>query len=152
MSRLGEFLEFIRQSQLRFYQERDLGLDLCHAGLPGVLVFVLAIATGTVFLLSIFHVIPQKRHVALLLLGLGGLAALAGLLTTYIHFQYLTTLEPRLIRATAGPAPVTDAQKAAVVSLPLVLGALTLAASTLGCLYMAVFWSTGLAGKQKPGK
>lgn len=147
-SRLGEFVEFLRSSQFRFYQERDLGLDLYHAGAPGVLLFVLSVAIAVVFLLSIFHAIPKRTHVVSLLLALGSLALLLGGLTSFLHFHHLAALEPRLIRASAGPAPATAGQRAAVIALPLVVGALAFAASLFGCLYMAAFWGTSLVAKR----
>lgn len=149
---VSAFLEFLRQSQLRFYQERDLGLDLYHNGAPGVFLGFLVAASALVFLFAIFHVIPERKHVVRLLLGFGILAFLCGLGTSFLHFQWLPEVEERLIRPSAGPLPVSEGQKAAVVCLPLVVGALTLVADTLGCLYMAFFWGTGLVPQDKPKK
>ncbi len=139
---MKEFLDFLRSSQFRFYQERDLGLDLYHAGIPGVALFILAVAVAVVFLLSIFHAIPKRKHVVAILLSLGSLALAIGSVTTFLHFQHLPALESRLIRASAGPAPVTDGQRAAVIALPLLVGVLVFGASLLGCLYMGIFWGT----------
>ena len=143
-----EFLDFVRGMQLRFYQERDLGLDLYHSGWAGVLLAGLAVAALLVFVLAIFHVIPKVRHVTGLLLCLGMGALLLGAGTSYAHFRGLPEVEPHIIRATAGPPPVNDAQRAAVVSLPLAVGALTFAGSTLGCAYMAIFWGGVLLKKK----
>jgi hypothetical protein len=143
-----QFLEFVRQAQFRFYQERDLGLDLYHSGLPGVLLFSLTIASGVIFLLAIFHVITTRRHVVRLLLGLGILTALLGIGISYHSFLHLEDAEPRIIRETAGPRPSTDSERAAVVALPLLLGALTLGGNSLGCLYMAIFWGTSALKKK----
>jgi len=143
LQNLSEFWDFIRKGQFRFYEERDLGLDLYHSGWPGVLLLLLAMACGVVFLLAIFHVIPKRRHVVQLLLGLGLLAALTGLGTSYFHYRGLEKIEPQIIRATAGPSPVTAEQVAAVVAFPLVVGAVTLVGGGLGCIYMALFWATG---------
>ena len=143
MQSLHEFWNFIRKGQFRFYQERDLGLDLYHSGWPGVLLLLLAMACGVVFLLAIFHVIPERRHVLRLLLGLGILAALTGLGTSYFHYRGLTKIGPQIIRDTAGPTPVTEEQVAAIVAFPLVVGVVTLVGGGLSCLYMALFWATG---------
>ena len=114
----GQKLHQKLQSQFRYYQERDLGLDLYHSGSAGLGLAVLAIASALVFLLAIFHVIPVRRHVVTLLLGLGATALLLGWGTTYIHFLQLEEVAPQLIRETAGPAPATEGQIAAVISLP----------------------------------
>jgi len=143
------FFEFVGRSQFRFYQERDLGLDLYHNGILGVALFVLGVASAVVFLLAIFHVITEKRHVWRLLLGLGIVALLVGAGTSYAHFVQLPQIERQLIRDTAGPRPANDEQKAAIVALPLVLGAATLAGNTLGCLYMAAFWGSKLLARKK---
>ena len=137
------FWQFARSAQFRFYQERDLGLDLYHNGWPGVALGILAVALGVVFLLTIFHVIPGRRHVTSLLLGLGLAAAVTGFGTSYAHWNDLAAVEARIIRDTAGPRPASEEQRAAVVVIPLILGLATLAGGGLGCLYMAVFWATG---------
>jgi hypothetical protein len=146
---LVEFLEWVRQGHFRFYQERDLILDLYHNGLPGVLLGMLMVASLVVFLLAIFHVIPEKKHVVRVLLGLGLAALLLGAGTSYFHFRRLPAVESRIIRETAGPLPANDAQRAAVVALPLVVGGLTFVGDTAGCLYMAIFWGAGLFTKKK---
>jgi putative exporter of polyketide antibiotics len=142
---LTDFFRFVRQAELRFYQERDLGLDLYHNGFPGVVLAFLAAATVVVFFLAIFHVIPRKKHVVWLLLGLGGAALLLGLVTSLAHYGNLAAIEPSLIRPTAGPPPVSDGQRAAVVSLPFLVGILTSLGAVIGCLYMAIFWGAGAA-------
>jgi len=136
------FWEYAKQAELRTYQERNLVLDLCHTGWTGWLLASLLVAVVVVFLLSIFHVIPSRRHVTGLLLGIGLAAALLGSASSYAHWSRLPAIEPRLFRDTAGPKPVTDPQKAAVVVLPMLAGAATLAIGAAGCLYMAVFWAT----------
>ena len=143
-----EFLRFIRQGQFRFYQERDLGLDLYHNGLPGILLFVLAIASAVVFLLAIFHVITARMHVVRLLLGLGITAAILGGGASYYHFIHFREMEPQIIRDTGGPRPSNEEQRAAVLALPLLVGSLTLAGNSLGCLYMAVFWGSSALKKK----
>jgi hypothetical protein len=140
---LRDFWDFIRTGQFRFYQERDLGLDLYHSGWPGILLILLMTICGAVFLLAIFHVIPERRHVVRLLLGLGLIAALTGVGTSYFHYKDLEKIAPLIIRNTAGPSPVTQEQVAAVVAVPLVVGGATLIGGGLGCLYMALFWATG---------
>jgi hypothetical protein len=137
---LESFWDFLRSARFRFYQERDLGLDLYHSGVAGVALEVLAVASAVVFLLAIFHVIPVRRHVVAILLGLGVTALAVGLGATYLHFLDLEAAAPDLVRETAGPSPSTEGETAAVIALPLVLGAFTLAGNVLGCLYMALFW------------
>jgi hypothetical protein len=144
---LSGFFDLLGRAQFRFYQERDLGLDLYHNGWPGVALAGLAVAAIVVFLLAIFHVIPSRKHVTALLLGIGLVAALTGFATSYAHATHLEQLEPRILRDTAGPRPTTEEQRAAIVALPLVVGGATLAVSGLGWLYIAVFWAMG---KQKP--
>ena len=107
------------------------------------------VGATVVFLLAIFHVIPRRRHVVALLLGLGTLALVLGAATAYYHFLELEVLAPRLIRETAGPAPANEGQRAAVVVLPLIVGLLTLAGDVLGCLYMAVFWGGSLLARKR---
>lgn len=137
------FFDFVRGASFRFYQERDLGLDLYHNGWPGIALGILAVAAAVVFLLAIFHVIPARKHVTSLLLGIGLAAALTGIATSYAHWSNLASVEPRIIRDTAGPRPANDEQRAAVVALPLVVGGATFAASSLGWLYVAAFWAMG---------
>jgi hypothetical protein len=146
---LLSFWKFFRAGEFRFYQERDLGLDLYHCGWPGLALGALGVASAVVFLLAIFHVIPKRRHVVALLLGLGTLAFIVGAATAYYHFLELEALAPRLIRETAGPAPANEGQRAAVIVLPLIVGALTLAGDVLGCLYMAVFWGGSLLARKR---
>ena len=145
---MSDFWEYVKQSQLRFFEERDLSIDLCNNGWPGWLVGALFVATVVVFLLAIFHAIPARRHVTGLLLGLGLTAALAGAATSYVHWSNLPAVEARLFRDPASPHPTTDAQKGAIVALPLFLGAATLVLGVAGCLYMGVFWATA-KGKPK---
>jgi hypothetical protein len=146
------FWNSIREADIRFYQERDLGLDLYHAGWSGILLAALAVAAAVVFLLAIFHVITTRRHVVGILLGLGLLAGSLGLATSWRHFEEYPAVESRIIRETAGPRPANDGQRAAIVALPLLVGAGTLASCTLGCLYLAAFWGTSLVTRGRHGK
>lgn len=146
----GSFLEYLRSAQLRYYQERDLAVDLCHSGWGGLLVAALTVATLVVFLLAIFHIIPGRKHVTLLLCGLGLCALAAGLGTTYWNWSALPAAEVRIFRDASRAIPSSEAQKAAVVALPLVLGGATLITGLAGCLYMAVFWATN-RGKAQAG-
>ena len=150
MDHFWSFWDFLRQSNFRFYQERDLGLDLYSNGVPGIALAVLAIASAVIFLLAIFHIIPSRRHVVVLLLGLGVTALAIGVATVYWHFLHLDGIAPRLIRETAGPAPASEGQRAAIVALPLVVGAGTLVSNVLGCLYMAIFWGGSLLSRKRP--
>jgi hypothetical protein len=142
---MSSFLETLRQAQFRFYQERDLGLDLYHAGWSGTLLFALLVASGVVFLLAIFHLLPARRHIVALLLGLGLTAALTGLATSWWNHAHFEAVAARVIRDSAGPVPASPAQTAAVLALPLVVGSIVLAGDCLGCLYMAFFWATGIS-------
>ena len=151
MDTLSQFFQFVRGAQFRFYQERDLGLDLYHCGLPGIILGALVVATALVFLLAIFHVIPKRSHVLGLLLGFGFSALLLGAGTSFFNFKSLPEGEARVIRGTAGPRPATAGQRAAVIALPLVLGAGTFAAGAAGCLYMTAFWSRGIFARKKDG-
>ena len=135
-----DYWQFLSQSHFRFYQQRDLGLDLYHSGFPGILLAVVGIASVVVFLLAIFHLIPVKKHVVTLLVSLGGIAGLTGFLASYWNVRHLAEVEKQLIRDTAGPWPVDEGQLAAILALPLVVGFATLIADICGCLYVALFW------------
>ena len=137
--------DFLRQSEFRFYQQRDLGLDLYFTGIPGIALAVLLIASAVVFLLAIFHVVPLRKHVVAILLSLGAVAALTGFFTTYWHVENLPEFEAKFAdqRGGAGPIPNGAGQWAAVVALPLLIGLGTCVANVCGCLYMTVFWVTG---------
>ena len=135
-----DYWSFLIQSQFSFYQQRDLGLDLYHTGLPGILLAVFGISSVVVFLLAIFHLIAVKKHVVTLLLSQGVLAGLTGFLASYWNVSHLAEVETNLIRETAGPLPADAGQLAAVVALPLIVGTVTLIGDVCGCLYMAIFW------------
>ena len=135
------FLSYILGAELRFLQERTVGLDLYHSGFLGVLVFCWAVASATVFLLALFQVLPRRRHVTGLLLGLGALALCCGLTSSFLNFHALPVAAGEIIRDSAGNPPVTREQEAAVIALPLLAGAATLSANALGCLYLALFWA-----------
>ncbi|MBN1441849.1 MAG: hypothetical protein JXA90_04020, partial [Planctomycetes bacterium] len=142
------FLDYIADAKIRFLQERDLGLDLYFSGYLGILVFCLSLAITVIFLLAIFGVIPRRRHVVCLLLGLGALAFLAGLGSSYWNYQAVLSGSVSIVREVAGARPVDEQQEAAVILIPLLLGAASLAMGVLGCLYLALFWGTSLL----PGK
>lgn len=144
---LAAFWNYVKGAQLRTYQERNLVLDLCHTGWSGWLLAALLVAVMVVFLLSIFHLIPARRHVTGLLLGIGLAAALLGFAASFYHAGQLPAAEAKLFRDTSGPMPVNDAQKAAVVALPMMVGATTLLIGASGCVYMAMFWATSRAAK-----
>jgi hypothetical protein len=149
---LSSFVRFARDAQLRFYQERNLGLDLCHSGLGGIVVGVLAVATLTVFVLAAFHVIPERRHILRILLPLGFSAFLLGAGVSFAHYRDLPAQRGVYIRDTAGPAPANDAQAAAVIVLPLALGGATFVGSSVGCLYLSIFWGARLLSKKRGGE
>ncbi|HVR74984.1 MAG TPA: hypothetical protein VMT52_11655 [Planctomycetota bacterium] len=141
---LGSFWEFVRRGQYRHFQERDLFLDLYQNGWPGVLLGLTTVACGVVFLLAIFHVITERRHVVRILLGLGLIAAATGFAASYVHFRGIEAWAPRV-----QPRPDTQEQLAAILALPLIAGAATLAGALLGCIYMAAFWGTSALKPRK---
>jgi hypothetical protein len=143
------FMDSILGADIRFLQERDLGLDLYNSGFYGIGVFCLAVASATVFLLAIFHLLPSRKHIVILLLGLGGAAAVLGLLGAYIHHSQLPEIEASVLGEAAEVGRLTADQKAAVLAVPLLLGAATLVLNVLGCAYLAVFWSSSLLPGQK---
>ncbi len=138
------FIDFVMSSDLRFYQERALGLDLYHSGYAGLAVFCLAIASATVFLLAMFHVIGSRKHTTMILLGLGVLAFAIGVGGTYLNYAALPDSEATLIRDTAGPPPSVPEQAAAIVTLPLLCGGVTLCFDAIAFLYLAIFWGAGV--------
>jgi hypothetical protein len=152
MSSIALFLEYLSSCDLRFYQERDLVLDLAYAGWPGLVCAALAVASATVFAVALFHVIPSRKRVVLLLAGLSFVSVVAGLLGTYLHYRGLPAAAARLIHESAGAQPHSVGQEAAVLALPLVLAALTAACNAAGSLFLALFWGKGPArgAKRKP--
>jgi len=149
------FLSYVFGLDARFYQERKIGLDLYHSGYGGLVTFCLGIAALVVFLLAIFHVIPSRKHVTVLLLGIGVLALGVGTATSYWHFRELAPhetwadaqLEPResaLVRADGGALPVTGDQQAAIIALPTVTGIGVAVFVLAGNVYMALFWGASL--------
>ena len=134
------FVEYVVGMDFRFYQERKIGLDLYHSGALGQLVACLTVASVTIFSLGLFHLIPRRKHLLALLLGIGALSVGCGLLTSYLHYSGLPETEAAHVRAHAGPAPSSPAQTAAVLCLPLMLGAANLAFNLVGALFLTVFW------------
>lgn len=150
---VGQFLDFVRTASFRFYQERDLGLDLYSYGMVGIALFALLVASMVVFLLALFHAIPVRRTVVALLLGLGAVAAGTGFVRSYLTYLNLEGVATSLLESHAGPPPSSENQLAAIVALPLAVGVTTLLANVLGCLYLAVFWGGSLiqrSGKKSP--
>ena len=139
------FVDFVLNADLRFLQERAVGLDLYRSGYAGIVTFCLAVSSATVFLLAKFHVIPSRKHTSGILLGLGVLSALAGLTTSYLNYSSLPSAAASLISNSGGPLPVDPEQTAAVVSLPLYCGVLTLCFDLVALLYLALFWGAGVA-------
>ena len=138
------FFSYIINSELRFLQERNLGFDLYNSGSCGLIVFVLTVAAATIFFLSMFHLIPQRKHVTLLLLGTSGLAFAFGLLGTWLNHLRLEEVGRELFSEAGGTRPVTAGQRAAILVLPLAVGAASLLASLAGYLYLLVFWTSDL--------
>src|SRR5258706_9463788 len=136
------FFQFLSAMEVRFLQEREVGLDLYLSGMWGIVPSALAVAAGTTFLLAIFQAIPRRRHSIPVLLGLGLVALILGLLGSYV--QYTAFLRPggpppRVIMEGIGPRPSRPGQEAAVLALPLLVGGATLAAALGGVLFLAVF-------------
>ena len=101
------FVEYLLGAEFRFLQERDVGLDLYQSGIWGVSTFSLLVASLTVFFLAIFHLFSTRRHILVLLVGLGGAALLLGLVGTYVRFLALQEAGKGLLQATSGPPPIT---------------------------------------------
>ena len=148
---IGSFLDFVQNGSFRFYQERDLGLDLYSYGYTGVALFALAVASLVVFLLALFHTIPVRRTVVTVLMGLGILAALGGFTCSFLSYLDLEAVAAGLQESPAGPPPSSKGQLAAIVALPLVVGATTLLGNLVGCLYMAAFWGGSLIRRSRKG-
>lgn len=157
------FLSYLLKTELRFLQERDLGFDLYNSGYCGLAVFVLAIITITVFFLSIFNVIPRRRHITFLLPGTGCLALGVGLLGTWLNYRQLDEVAAALFSKAGGSVPVSIGQQAAILIIPLGTGMAALAISLAGYLYLLAFWASALlqsqdgkksakAGVRKPAK
>jgi hypothetical protein len=146
---IGAFLDYILSAHFRFLQERYLGLDLYYSGSLGILVFCLFIVTLTVFFLAIFQVIPRRSHVIWLLLGLGGVSILLGLVCSFWNFHALREGGHSVIQEAAGARPANREQEAAIVAIPLLLGAATLSLGLFGCTYLALFWGGNLFSKNE---
>ena len=148
----SSFFGYLMRADYRFLQERDLGIDLYNSGYCGLAVFVLAVAVVTIFLLSIFHMIPRRRHVTILLPGTGCLAFAFGLLGTWLNHLRLEEVGKVLFNATGGTLPVNVSQQAAIVILPLATGIAVLIASLAGYIYLLAFWASDLFRKQAEEK
>jgi hypothetical protein len=138
------FFGYLLEADYRFLQERDLGFDLYNSGYCGLLVCVFAVAAATIFFLSIFHLIPQRKHVTLLLLGTGGLSLAFGLLGSWLNYSRIAEAGERLFSTVGGAAPATTGQEAAIMALPLATGCACLLASLAGYLYLVAFWTSDL--------
>ena len=148
----SSFFGYLMRADYRFLQERDLGIDLYNSGYCGLAVFVLAVAVVTIFLLSIFHMIPRRRHVTILLPGTGCLAFAFGLLGTWLNHLRIEEVGKVLFSATGGTLPVNVSQQAAIVILPLATGIAVLIASLAGYIYLLAFWTSDLFRKKTEGK
>ena len=148
----SSFFGYLMRADYRFLQERDLGSDLYNSGYCGLAVFVLAVAMGTIFFLSIFHMIPRRRHVTILLLGTGCLAFAFGLLGTWLNHLRLEEVGKVLFSEAGGARPASIPQQAAIVILPLGTGIAILIASVAGYLYLLAFWTSDLFRKRTEGK
>ena len=138
-----DYWSFVRGAEWRFFQERDPGLDLYLRGFPGIFLGVLAVSSGVIFLLAIFHVIRERRHVVRLLLGIGAVAGLLGIGISWLDFETPARIAALLEGdSLAGPRPASPGQVAAVISWPMLVGASNFTGNCLGCLYMAIFWGT----------
>lgn len=139
-----EILDFCRGAEYRFLlQERDFGLDVYLSGFWGLIPVALAVAAGTLFLLSLFHVVPRRTRAVYILLSLGVVALLVGMVGTYLNFQ--STLDasganlPRTFSEGAGTVPTTTGRQAALLALPLVLGVGVLAECLACSLFVTLF-------------
>jgi len=136
------FFEFLRSMEPRVFQEREVGLDIYLSGW-GLIPAALLVASVTVFFLAIFQAIPRLRHSIPVLVALGVLAVGIGLLGTYL--QYRAHLDPgrpppRILTEGRGGNPDSrPGQAAALLSLPLLLGGVTLACDLGAVCFLALF-------------
>jgi hypothetical protein len=144
------FLEFLRSMDLRIFQEREVGLDIYLSGVWGILPAALAVASLTVFFLAIFQAIPRRSHSIPLLLVLGVLGGSLGGCGSYLQYRARFRPEetpPRvLVEGRGKPPSARPGGEAALLSLPLLLGGLTLAGDLLGSLFLALFGAADGAG------
>ena len=146
------FVDFLKLINPRFFQERDVGLDLYLSGPWGWTPAVLAIVSATVFLLALFHIVPTRRHSVPLLLVVGVVGLLVGIAGSSVNFSaYPLSGDgpwPRIVTDGAGRTPDTESQLATLLSLPLLAGAVGVAES-LGCaVFLLVFGGGDGARKQ----
>jgi hypothetical protein len=151
---LRGFWAFLRSMDWRVFQEREIGLDIYLSGITAWIPLALAVASATVFLLAIFQWIPLRRHSIPVLLGAGALALAVGLLGTWIAYRaHLAENAPpaRVVAEGKGGTPAEKpGQVEALLSIPCLLGSITLGADVGGSLFLLAFW--GGAGKKGKGK
>ena len=140
-----EFLETIKQVDLSFYQEREVGLDIYLSGVWGWVPVALAVVSGSIFFLAIFHIVPLRRHSIPLLLFTGFVALAVGLIGTYLNFsKFLQTTDgpvPEIFERGTGRQPQSDSDRVTLLSLPLLLGVLVIAESLGWSLFLLIFGS-----------
>lgn len=137
------FIEFLRSADFRFFQEREVGLDIYLSGPWALLPAALAVASVTVFAVALFHLIPRRKHSISLLIGIGVAALLIGTLGAYLNYSGLAR-NPKgpfadIITRGAGRQPEMASQKAALLSLPLILGAVTAVESLVWAIFLLFF-------------
>ncbi len=150
---LLEIFDLCRRAEYRFLlQERDFGLDIYLSGFWGLTPLLLAVAAGTLFLLSLFHVVPLRSRAVFLLLSLGFVAFLVGLIGAYMNFQSAAEVADSILLPTftegTGTLPNTIARRSALLALPLVLG-LGVLAECLGCSLFVAFFGAREKGSKE---
>ena len=137
------FAEFLQRISLRYLQERDVPLDLYLSGIWGWILLALFVVCATIFVLAIFHVIPKRQHSVSLLFVFAVGALVVGGGSAYLNFTtYILDTEapqPAIFTAAKGRTPETDAHKATLLLLPLLVAIATAAMSIVGGFFLLVF-------------
>lgn len=142
-SPLSEFLDLLRNANLRFLQEREVGLDVYLSGPWGIVPAVLAVVALTIFALALFHLIPWRSRSVPLILAAGLLALVVGVVGSYVEFldwrEPGGVALPRVFTDGQGSVPVTDRQSAALLAVPALVGAATLALGVGCAVFLLLF-------------
>ena len=142
------FFDFLTAANLRFLQDRDVGLDVFLSGWSALVPAALGIASATVFLLALFHVIPCRAHSIPILLGISVLAVVVGLIGSYFQYAHLVAHPKgpyaRILTDGRGASPVTVGQYSTLLCLPFLVGLAVVAESVAWSLFLLVF-----GGKEK---
>jgi hypothetical protein len=133
----------LKQVSWRYLQEREIGLDIYLSGVWAWIPVALGIASATVFLLAIFHLVPARRHSipAILLIGLvafgSGAAGTAAKLSSWSAAK--EGPPPEIFTRGRGRPPENESQQAALLAIPAILGAAVFAESVGWAVFLAIF-------------